>query len=628
MSENSDEEIIKRRRLRNSTTKKRDLRDLFEDKQSSESYEYEHAEIETGNIFFEIFGTGREYFYIFDKTQENQKIIKNTFLDSNDVIEYVKNVLPDYENVCRKYLEGYNMCYTFFNETENVIWYDFVEIWMKIYRFHKRITSEINFNFKTFFNIFFDRFYNGCLNIKDDDVIFSITKNNKLIKGVILDRFGNLLDKFSLSEIKIEEKVKEINPKYIVVSGHNNLVRNVIQALVQFKVFYMESKFFNNMTIFDQLVHVGRLSIYPEIEFINLYRNLHVSQISTKIDYSNLHFKDDKNNEELAEIIKIAIQVVISITKIDIEFLLKYENKLQLLQFLGLENCTRIFENIKYDNIDEIKNIITDDVIFRNFSTYFVLKKDLQRPCFNGFTDNFIFKELVTIESNTIEDLINKEVEGKIFYVDDYYILVNILNNITCYVKVNEKYFLNQLVKIKILEINEPFLSFTGEIVTIVKKSFRNIKHPLYVTLNSKEAEKKLLNSTDYFLLRQSNKDGSLIIVMKLYENIITHFKLLEWNNIDEDVNKKVKNILRNVNNIQKHMYFYKDENKALEEMKYKSNYIKYGFYFSEEYPGKLVFIYNNGGIFKKYLSVEEKIRFQNDYYENLEDFVKYIKNV
>lgn len=627
MSDNSDEEIIKRRRVRNSTAKKRELKDLFEDNESNESEEYENGEIETGNIFVEIFGTGREYFYIFDTKKENNQIVKNTFLESQEVLEYVKINIPDYTNVCKKYLEGYDLCQVFFNETENFTFYEFVENWIKIQKLHKSILSESTYNFKTVFNIFFDRLYNGSLDVKDDDIVISVAKENKLIKGVILDRFGNLLDKFSLPEFQIIEKVKEIGPKYVIVSGHNNTVRSVVQLLIQFNVFYMESKFFKKFAIFDQLIHIGRLSMFPEIEFINLFRNLHLPQNTLNIDYSNIQYKIDKNNEELSEIIKIAIQVVIAITKIDIEFLLNYEHKLQLLQFLGLDNCTRIFENNQYDNMDEIRNIITSDLIFKKFITYFVLEKNTHRPIFNGFTDSFIFKELVTVESNSIKDLINKEVEGTIFFVDEFYILVNILNNITCYVRVTEKYYLNQIVKVRILEINEAFLSFTGEIIKSEKKTFKNIKHPLFVALNSKETERKLLSSSDYFYLRQSNKDGSLIIVMKFYENIIAYFKMAEWVNLDEEVNKKVKNILRNVNNIQKHKNFYKNESKAMEEINVTSDYVKYGFYFSEEYPGKLVFIYNNGGIFKKYLSIDEKIRFQNLYYENLEEFVKFIKN-
>ncbi|KAK6090367.1 hypothetical protein P3W45_000724 [Vairimorpha bombi] len=588
MPSSSEEEVLKRRRTNKPTIKKKDLRNLFDEESEESSLEYVPESTVQDNFFCELFEHVQRY-----SSDEN---------------------VP---RICELHSMGYNMHHIFLNETRSLDFYQFLDI-------YKHITGKI-YNIDIF-NIFFDRIYNGGLNMTHDDKLFSITKEKNMIKGVILDFYGNIIDRFSFLDNKILSYVEEINPKYIIISGYNNMVRSVVQLLIRYKVFYMECKYFSKMSIYDRLCHVGRLSIFPEVEFINLYKNIHLS--NERISYNDVTYSDDLNNDVISDNIKISICTVISVTKINIKFLLQYEDKLKLLEFLGLGNCTRIFENDVYETEEDIKKVLKNEILFKNFMTYFTIDQKYGRPSFKGFPDSFVFKELINIKINSIQELLNKEVEGKIFFVDEFYVLVNILNNVTCYVRSTDKYYLNQMVKLRIIEINEPFLSFTGEIVSVNKPVQKIIKHPLLVNLNNKDAQNKLKESNEYFLLRQSTKDNKIIILLKLYQDIIVHIKLEDYDNLDESVNKKVKNVLRCVSLIKRHKYFYADEDEAMSKISVYCEYIKYGFYFSREYPGRLCFMYNNHGISKEYLSVDEKIMYKGREYENLDEFIKYRKGM
>lgn len=626
MSDSTDNDIVKRRRVPRSTTKKDNLKNLFDEDSSTSSLEYVPEDTQQNNLFQELFGTGEEYFYIFEShKQEEEEKIKQEEISEEQLLDHMKKKTDykDIETICKLYLQGYNIYYIFLYKTEDIDFYKFLDIYKNMLSFTTKSSDKIHLDI---FNIFFDRIYNGSLCINKKDKIISLTKENFVIKGVILDGYGNLIEKFSCSGYKLISRVEEINPQYILVSGNNNIVRNVVQLLIKFRVFYMESKFYPKHSVYEKLIHVGRLGLFPEVEFINFYKNLYITSGES---YNNLIYKEEIFNNDVVLTIKIAIGLVISVTKMNLDFLLQYENKLDILRFLGLENCTRIFENESYTSEEDIYKVLKDEVIYQNFMTFFTLEKKLyDRPVFTGFTDSYIFRELINIKNNIVEDLINQEIEGKVFFVDEFYVLVNILNNVTCYVRTTEKYYLNQLVRVKITEINEPFLSFTAEIVHTNKPIHKIIKHPLLCRLNSKEAEKKLINSDEIFILRQSSKDGKIIIVLKLYKNIIIHIRLEEYDNLDETVNKRVKNILRNVSNIKKHKYFYDNASEAMSKISMNCDFIRYGFYFSEEYPGRLCFIFNNNGIFKEYLSVDTKIKYKEKEYNSLEEFLEYRKRL
>ncbi|WUR03209.1 transcription elongation factor SPT6 [Vairimorpha necatrix] len=630
MSDSTDEEIIKRRRKPSTHKKHKNLQNLFDDDSSVSSLEYVPEDTKQNNLFFELFGTGEEYFYIFQEKKPEEKIEPKQETNIEDLVSYIKNRhnYSDIESICELYLSGYNMNYIFFYKTDNIDFYEYLDIIQDIKFFISKSSGKFN---KEIFNIFFDRIYNGKISLCEGEKLVSITKDKSVIKGVILDHLGNLVDKFNSYDNKIESFLDELNPKYVLVSGYNNSVKALVQLLIKYRIFYMESKYFPNFNIYEKLVQVGKLGLFPEITFIKLYRNIHFRTKNDEEDqtlkYDDLCYKEYQNNEEMANTIKTAISSVIAVAKINLKFLFQSENKLEILDFLGLKNCTRIFEKDSYENEEEIKKILKDEILYKNFMTFFSLHTK-HSTTFKGFTDSFIFKELINIKINSVKDLINKEVEGTIFLVDEFYILVNILNNITCYVRTTDKYYLNQIVKIKIIEINEAFLSFTGEITNNNKSVQKIVKHPLLYNLNSKESEKKLLENEKIFILRQSNKDGKIIIVLKMYEDIIIHIKIEEYDNLDEIVNKKVKSILRNVANIKKHKNFYKNEEEAVNEISRESEFIKYGFYLTKDYPGKLCFIYNGKGVCKEYLSIEKMIKYKGKEFNTLEEFVEYRKKM
>ncbi|EOB11411.1 chromatin structure modulator [Nosema bombycis CQ1] len=90
-----------------------------------------------------------------------------------------------------------------------------------------------------------------------------------------------------------------------------------------------------------------------------------------------------------------------------------------------------------------------------------------------------------------------------------------------------------------------------------------------------------------------------------------------------------VKKTLKKVKEIEQHKNFYEKEEDALKKVGEDGDYIKYGFYFPEEYPGKLCFVFGNrGNIHKEYLGVYDVMTYKGQEYETLDDFLLYRKRM
>jgi len=263
------------------------------------------------------------------------------------------------------------------------------------------------------------------------------------------------------------------------------------------------------------------------------------------------------------------------------------------------------------------------------------------RPLYSGLPDGLVFKEL----TGSDESLIGKTFEASVAKCGDtYYLLSTECTSAAIYVKKSkqtEELFLNQLVMVKIECMNCFMLSYTG---CIVAQEYRRsqhsrfMTHPLFRNLNSEESECYLRDNCLPLVLRASKSDGSPIVVLKILDDVYVHMKVAEdekycykecsYDSLDEFISKIAKKILMNVKNIKGHKYYFENEDRLLEYLGQSGSYIKYGFYFSRKYPGKVCMMYSNGHCFKEYITVSEYLVYEGRNFATLDEFMRYRKSI
>ncbi|ADM11925.1 transcriptional accessory protein [Encephalitozoon intestinalis ATCC 50506] len=267
--------------------------------------------------------------------------------------------------------------------------------------------------------------------------------------------------------------------------------------------------------------------------------------------------------------------------------------------------------------------------------------EDGERPIYSGFPDHLIFEELTGSNGS----LVGKVIEGRISKCGNtYYLVSSDSTPASIYVrktKGQEEFFLNQLVTVKIEYMNDYLLSYTASFTISGPKKphhSRFMTHPLFKDLNSEESEKYLKKNSSSILLRRSRKDGTPVVVLRVTDSIYVHIKIQEaekyyykgnsYDDLDELISRVAKKMLTNVKNIKNHKYYFEDEEKLLDYLNQGGSYIRYGFFFSEKYPGKLCMMYRNGRNYKEYITVDDNLVYEGKSFENLDEFIKYRKSL
>lgn len=518
-----------------------------------------------------------------------------------------------------------------------------------------------------FFNKIVDRIFNGSLRrLSSEEKVVSCTREGGMIKGVVLDHRGFILEKFKKSKGDMEAFMDETKPYAILLSGFSPSIRLVMQSLIGRNCLYVDNSLFKGeKDKYEFCARIGRLALCPEMEYIRLYLSGGLSSLG--------------NNNTVRK----AILTAISITGLDLNLLLSQPDKVSLLSFLGGDSISRIFTQESYTSLGVLQEMISSKVALENLLTYLRLFKEYStleepldetpvhpnnyhflksdentlentsedtnefvrrlrdsitysfRPEFSGFPDSVAFENL----SGSYPGILGSTLEGRVFYVGDGYILVSVLNNVTVFVRTQDQHFPNQMVRVRILEANEAFVSFNGEILpedTPRLKYPRFCKHPLYREMDSKASEEYLRDSQDLILLRRSSRDNSPIIVFSFYPGIYVHYKLQPkdtsfifrgkaYSSIDEAISLLVKPVLRRVQEISRHRHFYPSEEDV--DLSGDSSFIRYAFFFPKEYPGRLCFIFKSQGVeVKEYLGVYDTLSYKGHSFESLEDFLLYRK--
>ncbi|TBU15072.1 transcriptional accessory-like protein [Ordospora colligata] len=263
------------------------------------------------------------------------------------------------------------------------------------------------------------------------------------------------------------------------------------------------------------------------------------------------------------------------------------------------------------------------------------------RALYSGLPDHFVFKEL----TGSDESLIGKTFEASVVKCGDtYYLLSSACTSAAIYVKKSkqtEELFLNQLVMVKIECMNCFMLSYTGSIVVQEHRRsqhYRFMTHPLFRNLNSEESECYLRDKCLPLVLRASKNDGSPIVVLKILDDVYVHMKVVEdekycykeciYDSLDEFISKVTKKILMNVKSIKDHKYYFENEGSLLEYLGQGGSYIRYGFYFSRKYSGKICMMYSNGRCFKEYITVNEHLVYEGMNFATLDEFMRYRKSI
>ncbi|KAF9764024.1 Transcription elongation factor spt6 [Nosema granulosis] len=543
------------------------------------------------------------------------------------------------------------------------------------------------------FNRIVDRVFNGALKrLESNEKIVSLTKETSLYQGVVMDHKGFVVEKFKMSKNDLENMLDDLRPYCVLLSGTSPTIRLAMQNLIGRNCLYVENCWFDKKNSYDFCTRIGRLALFPEIEYIRIYK----SGFNKEIVLNEVLEEESTtlSTEDIHRTIKKAILTSISMTGLDLNLLLAQPDKIDLFAFLGLHSVSRLFSGESYSNLSHIEELIPEKKDFINIVTFLRLFKEYSqveqpldetnvhlinynviedtstqthhppiestnysvnyslpvsrikesvtacfRPEFCGFPDSIAFKNL----SGFTPGLIGSVLEGRVFFVDDSYLLVSVLNNVTVFVRSPHSLYINQMVKVRILEANEAFVSFNGEIVEEEKKRVkypRFCKHPLYKNLDAKEAEKYLEETQDKVLLRKSTSDNSPILVFLFYNNIFVHFKLSEtpsgststfsfkgreYSSIDQAITLLVKGALRKVQEISKHKHFHPTEESAIKSLEGQGNFIRYAFYFPREYPGRLCFVFGSS-FNKEYLGVYDNLTFRGQAFETLDEFIMWRK--
>lgn len=262
-----------------------------------------------------------------------------------------------------------------------------------------------------------------------------------------------------------------------------------------------------------------------------------------------------------------------------------------------------------------------------------------ERPVYTGLLDHLVFKEL-----GGDETLVGRTVEGRVVKCGETFYLLSLeSSSIMVYVRKisNSELFLNQLVMVRIESVNDFLLSYTGSAAVEEKprtKYPRFATHPLFRNHDSSEAEEYLRENSLSLTLRRSGRDGSPILVLKVLDDVYIHMKIQEsdkysyreqeYEDLDELVTKVAKKILSNVKAIKSHKYYFDSEGGASEYIDQGGSYIRYGFYFSRKYPGKLCLLYRAGRDCKEYISIGETLGYEGREFKDLDEFMRYRKSV
>lgn len=263
------------------------------------------------------------------------------------------------------------------------------------------------------------------------------------------------------------------------------------------------------------------------------------------------------------------------------------------------------------------------------------------RPVYLGLPDQLVFREL----TGSDENMVGKVLEGSVVKCESDFYLVSLNGtSATVYVRKvgpSHELFLNQLVTVRIDHVNDFLLSYTGTVVVQGQhktKHSRFITHPLFKELDSKQAEEYLRENSLSMTLRRSGKDGSPIVVLRILDDVYLHMKVEEsdkyfykghrYDDLDEFISRVAKKILINIGNIKKHKQYFDNESAVLEHLEQGGSYIRYGFYFSRKYPGKLCMLYRAGRDCKEYINVGECLRYEDREFKDLDEFVRYRKSI
>lgn len=262
-----------------------------------------------------------------------------------------------------------------------------------------------------------------------------------------------------------------------------------------------------------------------------------------------------------------------------------------------------------------------------------------EKRYFQGLPDNMIFDDLI---GDRDQDALY---EGRVVKCGPSFYLVDVEGSFTVFIRRTCDLHLNQLVKVKLLAKNYSTLSFEGSIVSDNDKMGEHgsvfSKHPLFRSLNFLEAEEYLKNNEEDFLIRRSSQGNHYcIIVIRLSDDIFLHLKIEKsgdqyvcakryFEDIDEIINTHVRSIIRMLKSIKSHVkYFPSPEEAGSYLSAFDGSKILYAFYLSKEYPGKLVFSYNSGDVFKEYIGIEGPLSYNKRTFSNLEEFLSYRKSL
>ena len=455
----------------------------------------------------------------FSSTCETFDTLKSSFNIGNITLEIVSDLVEEYKNFTLIQIR-----------LKNDIYIEKIEKEAKIDEIKKLINNEI------------DSEYANLLEI---------------IKNVSVDNVGN--DDYDLTEIKIDENMKNINNTINKIKGNKyyvdlydwqilnyDFVNSFSQIEVSFKNFILNKKYIEKILINTFLKDIIRNNF--NILINNLY--------------------DHFGNEFFSRIIKYNIFFKISTLYQD----LKYSLVVSLMYYASLYNLRRSINSLTQDLKIKLYNLNNLDLIAKE-------KNEKVLKLLNHNIDEFIEK--------SVQYLVN---DYKKFLIEDSYIKINfnekILNSIDTNLKdvsselekdftnlLNEKFknnFINSYIKVMNTQ--------TADMIDTVNNLKQNIKS-MIDGLFSLDID-KVLNDTN-------NKMNETLNSIKEYNNHFNSFKIPEelikfldtygdnviqraYDGFETLINKETKNIT--LTNLQKNSKKFEDYLKSDDFMKIRNN--------------------------------------------------------
>lgn len=257
-----------------------------------------------------------------------------------------------------------------------------------------------------------DRIVNGSIGIKGEGThVCGVTKEKKYLKAAVVNFEGDLVDCITVKEEEEDELLKFIEkfePCCTAVSGYTTSIRYLMKSLLPWNPLYVENRIGQMKAegTYSFCCNIARIIQCPEIEY------------SDMLNKDIVYIEEALPRNIMVEIIKRGILTAVSITGIDVNYLLNNKRKEGLLSLIGISDILKNnLSNLKYAaKLEDLQDLCENEKEYINLATYLRIHPDMfPRASGNEILDSTaVHPKNYTIARKLCTNLCGKEsINGK-----------------------------------------------------------------------------------------------------------------------------------------------------------------------------------------------------------------------